>query len=248
MLSLQVRTCVSDIMCVLYTESELEILAHKMNIKAAIYSKFGHAMDITAQILDADGLRFIQKVVQDARKLNVQKGFVSEIVLEKLADLERALATSMLIAIDEKGMVSSVTPESIKPNLFEKQYFLYTEMQKREFTLTNQQFDKALDTYRTNPAGAYPLIKISLESLMQEILKRKGRTPPDSFDESIKQLAELGILKNDEEIKSVDALYGMLCYYGSHPESVTEEVSSFLYLWTINSFTFVLKRYELSKS
>jgi hypothetical protein len=248
MLSLQVRACLSDIMCVLYTESELEILAHKMNIRAAMYNKFQYAMDVTAQILDADGLRFVQKVIQDARKLNVQKGFVSEIVLEKLVDLERALGTSMLIAIDEKGIVSPVVPESIKPNLFENEYFLYTEMQKREFTLTNQQFDKALDIYRKNPAGSYPLIKLSLESLTQEILKSKGKTPPDSFDASIKQMGEFGILKNDEEIKSIEALYGMLRHYGSHPEVVTEEISSFLYLWTINSFTFILKRYELNKS
>jgi hypothetical protein len=154
----------------------------------------------------------------------------------------------MLIAIDEKGIVSPVTPESIKPNLFEKEYFLYTEMQKREFTLTNQQFDKALATYRTNPAGSYPLIKISLENLSQEILRSKGKTPQASFAESIKQLAQLRILKNDEETKSVEALYGMLCYYGAHTEAVTEEVSSFLYLWVINSFIFILKRYKLSKS
>jgi hypothetical protein len=248
MLSLQVRTCLSDIMCVLYTESELEILAHKMNIRAAMYSKFEYAMDFTAKILDADEVRFIQKVVQDAKNLNAQKGFVSEIVLEKLADLERALATSMLIAIDEKGIVSPVVPESIKPNLFEKDYFLYTEMQKREFTLTNKQYDKALGIYRKNPAGSFPLIQISLESLMQEILRSKGRMPPASFVESLNQLGELGILKNDEEIKSVKALYEMLFHYGSHPESVTGEVSSFLYLWTINSFTFILKRYGLSKN
>jgi hypothetical protein len=245
---LQVRTCLSDLMCVLYTKSELEILAHKLNTRAAMYSKFEYAMDFTAQILDTDVLSLIQKVVQDARKLNAKKGFVSEIVLKKLADLERALATSMLIAIDEKGTVSPVVPESIKPNLFEKEYFLYTEMLKREFTLTNQQYDKALGTYRKNPAGSYPLIKISLVSLIQEILKSKRKTPQDSFVESLKQLAELGIFKNEEEIKSVEALYGMLQYYGSYPENVTQEVSSFLYLWTINFFTFILKRYELSKS
>jgi hypothetical protein len=39
MLSLQVRTCLSDIMSVLHTKSELKILARKKNINAAMYSK-----------------------------------------------------------------------------------------------------------------------------------------------------------------------------------------------------------------
>jgi hypothetical protein len=252
MLTLPVRTCLADLMCIIYTQQELEIIFHKMNIRAAPYTKFGYAMDGTADILDVDGLGFIQKVVLDARKFNAQKGFVCEVILDKLADLERALATSMLIVVDENGVVLPVVEKSVKPDLDKKDYYLYVEMAKRKFKLTNQLYDRACVAFKHRNTQAYELFRVSLETLTHEIIRSKGKTPPSNFSDAVKQLSDsdVGVLKktqNDEEIKAIDALHAMLLHYECHPEDVTDEVSNFLFLWILNSFTFILQRYELSK-
>jgi len=246
MLPLDVRACLSDLMSVVYTRTNIELLANKLNIEPAGENKFKVAMDFVSKLSGANELKVVQRVVQDARRY-ISVSDYEGAAEEKLRELEMALEVSLLIIVDSDGVVVPVVEESIKPDMEKGKSYLKTEMTKQGFNLSTSHLIQALETYKVSYPGSIALLRNCLQSLVEEIIKRRGITPLRVFTDTIKQLVDAGILKEterDEEPKSVEALFRMLCHYGSHPEFVTEEVASFLYLWAISTFTFILKRYE----
>lgn len=246
MLPLDVRACLSDLMSALYSRTNIELLANKLNIEPEGENKFKVAMDFLSRISGANELKVVQKVVQDARKY-IRVGDYEGAVEEKLGELEMSLEVSLLIIVDSDGVVLPVVEESIKPDLEERKSYLQTEMTKQGFTLSASHLTQALETYRVSYPGSIALFRNCLQSLIEEIIKRRRITPLNVFTDAIKQLVDAKVLKETErgeEPKSIEALFRMLCHYGSHPEFVTEEVANFLYLWAISTLSFILKRYE----
>ncbi len=246
MLPLDVRACLSDLMSALYSRTNIELMANKLNIEPEGENKFKVAMNFSSRISGANELKVVQKVVQDARKYIIVSDYDGA-VEEKLFELEMALEVSLLITVGSDGVVSPVVEESIKPDLVERKSYLQTEMTKQDFTLAAAHLTQALEIYRVSYSGSFALFRNCLQSLIEEILKKRSITPYSAFTDAIGQLVDAGVLKETprkEEPKSVEALFKMLCHYGSHPEFVTDEVANFLYLWAISTFTFILKRYE----
>jgi len=245
-LPLDVRACLSDLMSSLYSRTNIELMANKLNIEPEGENKFKVAMDFSSRISGANELKVVQKVVQDAHKYIIVSDYDGA-VEEKLIELGMALEVSLLITVNSNGVVSPFVEASIKPDLEEKKSYLHTEMTKQGFTLAASHLEEALETYRVSYSGSIALFRNCLQSLTEEILNRRSITPYRVLIDAIGQLVDARVLKRtdkNEETKSIEALFRMLCHYGSHPEFVTEEVANFLYLWAISTFTFILKRYE----
>ena len=79
------------------------------------------------------------------------------------------------------------------------------------------------------------------------MIKKKGERVLPAFVDNIRRLTKIGILRKlprDEEVKAIESLFRMLSHYGSHPEFVSENIATFLYVWTISTLSFLLKRYQ----
>jgi len=251
MLPLDVRACLSDLMAIVYTRTIMELLANKFGVMPEGENKLKVAMDFLSKIPPERELELVQKVVRDARETVARGGYGSDLVHEKLGELERVLEVSMLMYADSHGNISPIVETSIRPDVEEQKGYLQREMTELGFTLARSHLTQALETYRVSYPGSIALFRNSLQALVEDIVQKRGRTPLRVFTDTIRLLTDVGVLKRserDEELKAIESLFRMLSHYGSHPEYVTEEVANFLYLWTISVFSFILKRYRQTES
>lgn len=251
MLPLDVRACLSDLMAILYTRTQMELIANKFGVMPEGPNKLKVAMDFLSKITSERELEVVQKVVRDAREIIMLGGYNRDVVQEKLSELERTLEVSMLMYVDSAGNISPIVETSIRPDVEEQKGYLQREMTELGLTLACSHLTQALETYRVSYPGSIALFRNSLQALVEDILRKRGITPLKVFTDTIRLLTDVGVLKRterDEEIKAIESLFRMLSHYGSHPENVTEEVANFLYLWTISAFSFILKRYRQTES
>ena len=148
---------------------------------------------------------------------------------------------------DEEGKVMPLVEESIKPDVEKEKSYLVQEMKEISFELSLKNFKDALNSYATTYKGSIALLRCTLESLVREIINKRGIEPFDNFTDTIGMLPKVGLLKateKNEETGTVTALWRMLSHYGSHPELVDPDTANFLYVWSVCSISFLLKRFK----
>jgi hypothetical protein len=242
MLPIEVRAYLAELMERTYTRTQLELLAEKFGATGLGRNKLLLAKDILSKISEEKEKELIQKVILDARKLDAMKE-----IEESLNEFERILESALFLRIDESGNIVPIVEPSIKPDFEKEKGYLEQMMKKYGFQLANSHFRQALETYKTSYPGFVALFRNSLQALIGEMIEQKGEQSSPVFTDNITKLVKVGILKRTEkgeEVKAVQSLFGMLSHYGSHPEYVTDEIAQLLYVWTISTLSFLIKRFE----
>ena len=243
MLSLEVRAYMSELLENTYTRSEIENLANKFGVVAYGRNKLLLAKDFLSRLPEGREKELIEKTVSDAMK----RAEWNESLIENLEELARILESTMFYRIDERGKIVPIVEPSIKPDVGKERGFLERQMEGFGFDLALSHFRQALDTYKISYPGSIALFRNSMQALIEEIIKQRGENLLPVFTDNIRKLVKMGVLKKlkrEEEFRAVESLFKMLSHYGSHSEHVTEEVANLLYVWTITTLSFLLKRYQ----
>jgi len=133
-----------------------------------------------------------------------------------------------------------------------KKLYLETKLEEIGFTYTLGRLKIAISLYGSNYKTSISVLRESMESLTNDIIDAKGDTRDSNIAENRKKLLTHDILypciyrHHDREIDFLDSLYGLLSHYGSHPNEIDPEVASFLFISSINTMAFLVKRFEKS--
>ena len=226
-----------------YTRTEIENLANKFGVIAFGRNKLQLAKDFLSRLSERRENELIERAVSDAMK----RSEWNESLIENLEEFARILESTMFYRLDERGKIVPIVEPSIKPDLGKEKGFLERQMEKFGFDLALSHFEQALNTYKVSYPGSIALFRNSMQALIEKMIKQRGeRLLPVSTD-NIGRLVRIGVLKKlerKEEVRTVESLFRMLSHYGPHPEEVTEEVANLLYVWTITTLSFLLKRYQ----
>lgn len=245
MLLTEVKAHLTGLLMKTYTKGDMRLLAGKLGIPSLQGIWKRHlAEDLLSKVPNDKENELIQRVICDARKLRA-----NEEINEALAELEPILETMLHIKVDKNGRIVPTVEPSIKLDFEKEKGFLEEQMKKHGFKLAHSHLRGALDTYKTSYSGSIALFRNSLQALVEEIIKLKKEIPFSGFADNLRKLIKLGILKKfekDEEYDSIYSLFKMLSHYGSHPEYATAETAQFLYIWTISTLSFLMKRFEAS--
>jgi hypothetical protein len=172
---------------------------------------------------------------------------------EIVAEINPILERTMNCRIDENDKVTMLFPL-----LEQEPDLIATKLSDLGFIHSFANYEQAVKTYRTSPKGCLSLLRTTIESLVEELIKAKGLTPATNHKDRLAQIAALGITKTisttdcttchykklDNEFNLSYDLYGLLSHYGSHGGLVDDPMVNFLFTSTSAYIWLIINRFD----
>lgn len=262
-LSLEVKGYIQDKVANIFSWDKISVFGKRVGIDTSSIDK-RHKEDynftkrkacsyIMEQISKNKGEIVVKTLIDMAKYGTWDQDYSGEVLTEINPILER----TMNCRANKNGEILPIFPL-----LDEEPTLILIKLKSMGFTKGYSNYRDAFKTYRTSPKGSLGLLRASIEGVVEEILKSRGKVSTSNMKENLSKLKDLGILKEilngeclmchhkkkDHEFNYAYIVFGLLSHYGSHQELVTEELANFLFTSTSAFIWFLINRYEIIES
>ena len=254
MLPLSVRGYLAEIMEIIYTRSELEVLSMQFGVSPEGRNKLEVALNLCKKCPQERINELIERVISDFRhfmsRYNYDVVIFGKDPKVRFQGLLRAIETEMFYQIGDDGKLIPIVEKEVKEVIKEERSYITRELEKLGLKETVRLYNIALATFPSNPIGSLSILRLVLEHMVEYFLERSGRKAEKiiSMREKIEKLKTINILretrKKDLEVNVIYGLYGMLSEYGTHLKEIMPETLTYLYYWSIITIAFLLHRHK----
>jgi len=248
----------AEVISFLYTKSQLEVLCLQFDVQPQGANKLEMALNLCYKCPEDREIELIERVIKDYRDFSLDdarieairyyEGFDPEV---RFRGLLRALETEMLYQVNEDGKLSPIVEQEVKERLLEERAFVKEKLENLGLYEEARLYSQAISQIHLNPIGALTSFRVILEHLIESFLLESGRHSTGTMRDKIMKLKEIAILhetkKANLEPDVVYDLYSMLSEYGAHAKNLSQELTTYLYQWSIVTLAFLLRRYESVK-
>lgn len=259
-LSIEVKGKIVDIISRIFSWDKLEIYGMTTGVDTSFFDK-KHKEDlnftkrkaaeyIVRNMPEENDELLIKNLVQMSKRATYDKDLSKDV----LNELNSIMKRTMSYRVDENGNILPIFPHMRKES-----DLILKKLDEMSFTKGYKNYREAYNFYKSSPKGSLALLRSSLEGIVDDMLIFLNiEASLLNMKEKLLKLKESHILRElqspecpkchyrklDHEFNFAYTLYGLLSYYGSHKELVTEELANFLFTSTSVFIWLLINRFE----